>query len=200
MQLNQKEKMLYVHIPRTGGSWFSYNWPYADRNDAYIKNNMLGRHGKLSGILNKLDNLKFDYKDFRIVTTVRDPMDRIASSWVWFSKFKGTALKHGWKTIDDMLDEYESGAIRVNYMPQTYWLCEGNAKFDIIYRFEDLLENAYLPQKDFKSFGTGETSSKRLIRQGQNRTSLLTDSQKKRIKKVYKDDFDFLSQYYEDLS
>lgn len=192
--------MLYVHIPRTGGSWFSYNWPYADRNDAYIKNNMLGRHGKLSGILNKLDNLKFDYKDFRIVTTVRDPMDRIASSWVWFSKFKGTALKHGWKTIDDMLDEYESGAIRVNYMPQTYWLCEGNAKFDIIYRFEDLLENAYLPQKDFKSFGTGETSSKRLIRQGQNRTSLLTDSQKKRIKKVYKDDFDFLSQYYEDLS
>lgn len=200
MQLNQKEKMLYVHIPRTGGSWFSYNWPYADRNDEYIKNNMLGRHGKLSGILEKLDNLKFDYKDFKVVTTVREPMDRIASSWVWFSKVKGTALKHGWKTIDDMMDEYESGAIRVNYLPQTHWLCEENAKFDIIYRFEDLLENSYLPQKDFKSFGTGETSSKQLIRQGQNRTSLLTSAQKQRIKKVYKDDFDFLSRYYEDLS
>jgi hypothetical protein len=125
-------------------------------------------------------------------------MDRIASSWVWFSKVKGTALKHGWKTIDDMLDEYESGAIRVNYMPQTHWLCEENAKFDIIYRFEDLLENSYLPQKDFPTFGTGKTSSK-LKRQGQNRTSLLTLSQKQRIKKVYKEDFDFLSLYYDGI-
>jgi len=200
VQLNNKEKVLYVHIPRTGGSWFSYNWPYADRSDIYIKNNGLGRHGKLSGILRKLDDLRFDYNDFRIVTTVREPMDRIASSWVWFSKVKGTALKHGWKTIDDMMDEYESGATRVNYLPQTHWLCEENAKFDIIYRFEDLLENSYLPQRDFKTFGTGETSSKQLIRQGQNRISLLTPAQKQRIKKLYKDDFDFLSQYYKDLT
>lgn len=199
MQLNIKQKMLFVHIPRTGGSWFTYNWPYAERLDQYIKQNKLGRHGKLSGILDKLEKLKVDVSDFKIVTIVREPLDRVASSWVWFSKVKGTADKHGWKTIDDMLDEYESGAIRANYLPQTHWLCEKDAKFDIIYRFEDLLQDHLLPQKDFDSFGKGESSSKKLLRQGQKRTSLLTEPQKQRIKSLYKADFDFLSQYYKDL-
>lgn len=199
MQLNIKQKMLFVHIPRTGGSWFTHNWPYAERSDQFILDNKLGRHGKLSGILEKLDKLKFDVHDYKIVTIVREPLDRIASSWVWFSKVKGTADRHGWKTIDDMLDEYESGSVRANYLPQTHWLCDNDLKFDIIYRFEDLLENSFLPQKDFSSFGNGESRSKKLRRQGQNRTTLLTDKQKTRIKSIYKKDFDFLSSYYEDL-
>jgi len=199
VQLNIKQKMLFVHIPRTGGSWFTYQWPYAERSDAFILNNKLGRHGKLSGILDKLGKLKVDVSDFKTVTIIREPLDRIASSWVWFSQVKGTADKHGWKTIDDMLDEYEGGQVRVNYLPQTQWLCEKNANFDIIYRFEDLLQDHLLPQKDFDSFGKGESSSKKLLRQGQKRTSLLTEPQKQRIRILYKSDFDFLSQYYEDI-
>ena len=27
MQIDPEAKMIYVHIPRTGGSWFSYQWP-----------------------------------------------------------------------------------------------------------------------------------------------------------------------------
>ena len=199
MQLNIKQKMLFVHIPRTGGSWFTYNWPMEERSDQFILTNKLGRHGQLTGILDKLHKLEVDVRDFKIVTIIREPLDRVASSWVWFSQVKGTADKHGWKTIDDMLDEYEGGSVRANYLPQTHWLCENDVKFDIIYRFEDLLENSFLPQKDFGSFGKGEASSKRLIRQGQNRTSLLTDKQKNRIRDLYKKDFDFLSPYYKTL-
>ena len=191
MQIDSNAKIIYVHIPRTGGKWFAQHWPSHHINGAFLKNNKFGRHGKLSGILKKLDVINYDYSNYKIITIIREPMDRIASSWVWFSKVKGTAEKHGWKSIDDMIDEYEGGAIRVNYLPQTYWLCEPGAKFDIIYRFEDLLENSFLPQKDFPTFNTSETSSKKLLRQGQNRVTLLTPTQKERIKKVYKDDFDY---------
>ena len=191
MMLDSDAKIIYVHIPRTGGIWFSCQWPAHHIIQTFLKNHGFGKHGKLSGILNKLDAIDYDYSNYKIITIIREPMDRIASSWVWFSKVKGTAEKHGWKSIDDMIDEYEGGAIRVNYLPQTYWLCEPGAKFDIIYRFEDLLENSLLPQKDFPTFNTSETSSKKLLRQGQNRVTLLTPTQKERIKKVYKDDFDY---------
>jgi len=191
MMLDSDAKIIYVHIPRTGGIWFSCQWPAHHTIQTFLKIHGFGKHGKLSGILNKLDAIDYDYSNYKIITIIREPMDRIASSWVWFSKVKGTAEKHGWKSIDDMIDEYEGGAIRVNYLPQTYWLCEPGAKFDIIYRFEDLLENSFLPQKDFPTFNTSETSSKKLLRQGQNRVTLLTPTQKERIKKVYKDDFDY---------
>lgn len=199
MQISLKEKMIFIHIPRTGGSWFSYNWPFADRLDLWIKQNGLGRHGKFSNLTKKLDHLGFDYTGFKTVTIVREPMDRIASSWVWFSKVKGTAEKHGWKTIDDMLDEYESGTVRANYMPQTFWLCDKDTKFDFIYRFEDLLKNPLIVKKDFPTFGNTEHNSKRLTRQGQIRTSLLSLKQKERIKIIYKDDFEFLSKYYQEI-
>ena len=39
------------------------------------------------------------------ITIIREPIDRIISSWKWFSVVKNTAKRHGWKTIDDMLDE-----------------------------------------------------------------------------------------------
>ena len=58
-----------------------------------------------------------------------------------------TAKKHGWTSIDDMLDEYQSGERRVNYLPQTYWLCEQDAKFDHIFKFEDLLKGPKQVQK-----------------------------------------------------
>src|SRR6056300_1239115 len=74
VQLNIKQKMLFVHIPRTGGSWFTYQWPYAERSDAFILNNKLGRHGKLSGILDKLGKLKDDVSDFKTVTIIREPL------------------------------------------------------------------------------------------------------------------------------
>ena len=196
MQIDSNAKIIYVHIPRTGGKWFAQHWPSHHINGAFLENNNFGKHGKLSGILKKLDAINYDYSNYKIITIIREPMDRIASSWVWFSKVKSTAEKHGWKSIDDMIDEYEAGEVRVNYMPQTYWLCEPNSNFDIIYKFEDLLENHLLPQKDFPTFNTTESGSKKLLRSGQNRTSILTLAQKERIKKVYKDDFDYLFKYY----
>ena len=53
MQIDSESKMIYVHIPRTGGSWFSYAWPNQWEKHDFLKKYEFGRHGQLSGILKK---------------------------------------------------------------------------------------------------------------------------------------------------
>jgi len=208
MQIDSESKIIFVHIPRTGGSWFTYAWPSNKRKGKIIsdgkklinlENNLsveCGRHGRWSGIKEKLDRVKYDYSDHKLITLVREPFDRVGSSWVWFSQVKGTAYKHGWKSIDDMLDEYESGGVRSNYIPQTYWLEEQGADWDSIYRFEDLIGDSSVVINDFPLFNDGQKKKNSLKRQGQVRSSAFTDSQRQRIRVLYKDDFRYLEKYY----
>ena len=37
MQIDPEAKMIYVHIPRTGGSWFSYQWPAHHTRAPFLK-------------------------------------------------------------------------------------------------------------------------------------------------------------------
>lgn len=210
MQVDGLSKIIYVHIPRTGGSWFSNAWD-SQRGEGPVwlqgrilvnKENQLqqecGKHGQLSGILEKLKKIDYDYSDHKIITLVREPIDRVLSSWIWFSKVKGTAEKHGWKTIDDMLDEYEQGHVRVNYLPQVFWLTEKNAHWDKIYRFEDLLISSAPVQKDFPKFNKGYKNKNRLTRTGRinGYKDYLSGKQVARISELYKEDIKFLKDYY----
>ena len=150
----------------------------------------VGRHGKLSGIKTKLKQI-IDISDYKIITLVRHPIDRIFSSWKWFSIVKYTAKKHGWTTIDDMLDEYQSGERRVNYLPQTYWLCEQGAKFDHIFKFEDLLKGPKQVQKIFPEY-----NPKGKLRRTADVPNI-TNKNIKRIKEIYKEDIRYLRKYYD---
>ncbi len=212
MQIDGESKIIFVHIPRTGGSWFSYAWNSAKNighcvlqgdkliNKTNKKSVKCGKHGRLSGILEKLDEIDYNYNDHKIITMVRHPVDRALSSWVWFSEVKDTAKKHGWKSIDDMLDEFQGGTVRSNYMPQTFWLEEQNAKFDHIYRFEDVLSNNKIIQNDFPLFNRGK-ANKNHLRRGRKQTGneYFDQKQIKRIKHLYRDDINYLSEYYTDL-
>ena len=203
MQINDASKMIFVHIPRTGGSWFTYSWNN-DRSARYFwhGNGVLmnskthskveiGRHGRLSGIKKQLAVVDVNMEEFKVVTLVREPIDRIVSAWKWFSIVKETAKRHRWKSIDDMLDEYEGGAKRANYLPQTYWLEEQGAKFDHIFKFEDLLRGFKEIQKVFPLYKP-KGKLRRTVQEIK-----LTNSQIKRIKKLYKDDIKYLEKYYE---
>ena len=205
MQIDPWSKMLFVHIPRTGGSWFTYSWRMNyDRSGAVrwstrelLMNSSnhntvrIGRHGKLSGRKKQLQEIHLDINDYKIITLVREPLDRVLSSWKWFSIVKETAKKHGWTSIDDMLDEYESGERRVNYMPQTRWLLEPGAKYDHIFRFEDLLKGPEKIQKVFPEY-----NPKGRLRRTVHELNI-TDKQIDRIKVLYKDDFEYLRKFYD---
>jgi len=205
MQIDPWSKMIFVHIPRTGGSWFTYSWrmnydrtgpiTWHQRDTLMNTSNhnsvKIGRHGKLSGIKRQLNEIGVNQKDYKIITLVREPIDRVISSWKWFSIVKDTANKHGWQSIDDMMDEYEAGEKRVNYLPQTRWLCEPGAKYDHVFRFEDLLNGPDKIQKVFPNY-----KPKGKLRRTVHDIKL-TDKQIDRIKIVYKEDIDYLKKYYD---
>lgn len=207
MQVDSESKIIFVHIPRTGGSWFTFAWPSNNgtgkiavvgkqlTNFENGKNIKTGRHGRLSGIKAKLNAIDYDYSDHKIITMVREPFDRVASSWVWFSRVKGTAEKHGWTSIHDMLDEFESGEIRANYLPQTHWLEEQGAVWDRIFKFEEVLADHSVVQKVFPLFNT-DRKNNNLTRTGPERSRNLTENEKERIRILYKDDFRYLEKYY----
>ena len=81
MQIDPWSKMIFVHIPRTGGSWFTYSWrmnydrsgPIAwQQRDQLINTSnhntvQIGRHGKLSGIKKQLNEIGVDEKDYKII-------------------------------------------------------------------------------------------------------------------------------------
>ena len=208
MQIDSWSKIIFMHIPRTGGSWFGYSW-YANKDhtgtysfisNKYLKNNInnkhiaCGKHGKISGILEKLEKIGADVSNYKIITLVREPLDRVISSWRWFRYVKDTAKKHGRKNIDGMLDEMEKGRVRANYMPQTDWLCEPGAKFHHVFRFEDLLKNADTVNKIFPKF----TPPNKLRRSHEK--IKVTQKQIDRIKDLYSDDFKYLKPWYPHLN
>ena len=133
MQIDGESKIIFVHIPRTGGSWFSYAWNSA------------------KGI--------------------------------------GPCVLQGNKLVN-----------RSNYMPQVFWLEEQNAKFDHIYKFEDVLSNNKIVQKDFPLFNRGY-ANKNHLRRGRKKTGneYFDQKQIERIKHLYRDDINFLSEHYKDL-
>ena len=100
MQINDASKMIFVHIPRTGGSWFTYSWNndrsaryFWHSNDVLINSKThskveIGRHGRLSGIKKQLAVIDVKIEEFKVVTLVREPIDRIVSAWKWFSIVK----------------------------------------------------------------------------------------------------------------
>jgi hypothetical protein len=177
-----------VNIDRTGGVlWKEKDLLMNIKNHNTVR---IGRHGSLAGIKLKLKNIGFDIDQYKIITLVREPVDRVLSSWKWYSLVKDTAKKHKWTSIDGMLDEFESGGDRANYLPQTRWLCEEGAKFDHIFRFEDLLKGPSEVQKVFPEY-----KPKGRLKASENVE--VTEKQIDRIKELYKEDIEYLSSYYD---
>ena len=220
MQVDSFSKIIFVHIPRTGGSWFGYSWRsnYDGRGDYNLrqgnlvnsknkKQTPIGRHGTIKGIKQKFQTIDADITGYKFITLVREPIDRVLSAWSWFSEVNQTAKRQKWKTIDHMLDAHEKGIGKTEMYPQTYWLKEDDAKFDHIFRFEDLLKGHDVIRKYFPDFPKrgkpvrfrNNTRKSWLKRQGRHDgyKKYLDKKQIDRIKELYKEDIDYLAEYYD---
>ena len=220
MQVDSFSKIIFVHIPRTGGSWFGYSWRshYDGRGDYNLRNGYLvnnknkketpiGRHGTIKGIKEKFKVIDADISEYKFITIVREPIDRVLSAWSWFSEVNKTAERQKWKSIDHMLDAFEKGIGKTEMYPQSYWLKEPGAKFDHIFRFEDVLEGHEVIRKHFPDFPKrgkpvkfrNNSPKHWLSRQGRHEgyRKYLNEKQIDRIKTIYKEDIEFLSEYYD---
>jgi hypothetical protein len=217
MQIDNLSKMIFIHIPRTGGSAFSYSTPGTINGQhlkpyyvggAFIYNTeenlstRIGRHGTWEQNKKALDIIRADVSEYKLITFIRNPIDRIFSAFRYLTLYKKTQAT--WKNINDMLDEIEKAPFgKVHWTPQTYWLLENDKPIDYfkIYRFEDVVNDIGLIQKDFPLYNP---HAKDIIqRQGNYKWWGYQKDHGKytvdRIKKIYKEEHRYLSQWYEEL-
>lgn len=216
MQIDNLNKMIYVHIPRTGGSAFTYSWPshhtaehrrpyWADGRKLWNMETMkyvdCGRHGTLSGIKEKLKKLEADISDYRIITIVRNPIDRIFSTYRYLKTIKKSTISYKWSNIHGMLDEIEINPHgKVHWFPQTHWLLEDNKQVNYfkVYRFEDIIKNTQEIYNDFPDYKVDKVIS----RQGNYDYKNNYKNQKsavERIKKIYCDEHRYMTRWYPDI-
>jgi hypothetical protein len=78
-------------------------------------------------------------------------------------------------------------------MPQVDWLCEPGAKFDHIFTFERLLKGPGKVQSIFPDYKP-QGKLKRTV------SITITRKQEGRIRKLYKDDINYLAKFYPNLN
>lgn len=217
MQIDNLSKMLFIHIPRTGGSAFSYSTP-GTINGQYLKpyyvggeflynteenlSTRVGRHGTWKQYREKLKIIKADVSEYKLITFIRNPIDRIFSTYRYLTLYKKSQAP--WKNINDMLDAVEQApGGKVHWTPQTHWLLEDGKPINFfkIYKFEDIVDDVGPIQKDFPLYTPHEKDI--ISRQGNYNWR---DYQKEhgkttieRIKKIYHEEHKYLSQWYEEL-
>lgn len=216
MQVDNLNKMIYIHIPRTGGSAFTYSWPshsedqlrkpfFADGR--FIWNNETkqkvpcGRHGTYFGTIEKFKQINGNISNYKFITIVRDPIDRIFSTYRYFKMVKKGIMSDAWQSIHDMLDLIEQAPIgKVHWFPQTHWLIENNqaVPYNHIYRFEDIIKNVNLVKKDFPNYSADKVISRQGNYDYKNNYKTETKAVA-RIKEIYKVEHKYMTKWYTDL-
>lgn len=195
MLLSHTFKCVFVHIPRTGGSWLTYKIRDADQNlkgtgkevalihahprrYEYVRT---GRHGTLQSIYDLADVDLDDYFKFAIS---RHPYTRFQSCYKYYTAKTATSARAGFVNEHQMMDWLErSGAQKNHVMPQSRWYDE---RLDHVFKFEDIHRinvSKYIP-------GMSEFNKRSNLIIKTTYDHELDWDLKERIYKFYKDDFD----------
>jgi hypothetical protein len=147
MVYNSKRNLLYVHIPKTGGSTIEYiiddnTLTQKEKLLGYDKNNCALQHYDIVKLKSHFDN---NFENLNIFTIVRNPYDRIVSDF----HFLKDILKY--KTFDDYIDaakkiisnnKYDENPFYDHFKKQSDFIFLNNKQIVTeIYRFEDFENN-----------------------------------------------------------
>ena len=194
MLLSHTFKCVFVHIPRTGGTWLTYKIRDADpeskgsgkevalahahpRRYEYVRT---GRHGTLQSIYELADVDLDDYFKFAIS---RHPYTRFQSCYRYYTNKTATSARAGFVNQHQMMDWLEqSGAQKNHVMPQSRW---HDARLDHVFKFEEI-ENIDI-SKFIPNMPAYSKTSNRIIKTDNDHE--LDQSLKDRVYKFYKEDF-----------
>ncbi len=135
MPLYLKNKIVFVHIPKTGGT--SFGNTMRELGDDRVFNGiktLINGHSAQHSTFQELKGLTLVPKDFRVVSVVRNPYTRFLSKYneqCTFNGYKGTTEDFSRKFFADSYAEWDS-----HNMPMHMFL-EG-AEDAILIRFENL--------------------------------------------------------------
>ena len=189
-----QKKIIFVHIPKTGGSAIER---LLTDNDRYpldfigVRNNRSTHHYMAFELLHILGTKR--YKNFYKFAFVRNPYDRIVSEY-YYCKKQGIGFKGG-QSFDDFLTYVEQVIKRKLYftniyldhfIPQYHFVYfKGKKMVNDIFKYENFDEVIPVLRKMLKI-----NAELQVINKTTNKQELvLTDEQKEKIYNIYKPDF-----------
>jgi len=196
MVVCHQRKIIFIHIPKTGGS--SIETMLSD-NGRYELHYHCVRNGRSQHHLTAFE-LKYAlgpmYQNYFKFAFIRDPYDKMISEYYW-CKTPRTGYRSG-QSFDDFLKYVEDVVNNQKYfkyidndhfIPQYYYLFH-NKKLLVgnIYKFEEI--NTVLPMLKAKFKINAEIPHLNKSIKKDEEKLVLTDEQKERIYKLYKIDFD----------
>ena len=198
MFLDTNHKILFIHIPRTGGSWLGYKMMDFCIDPIYRgvgqeiftktgKKYPVGRHTTLDKIYSLQHLIEDDINTYYKFAVSRHPYTRFISTFDYFTNITDTAERHNLKTLEDMMSWIEDGADKQHILPQAYWYDD---RFNNFYKFEnieDLNLKLWIP-KWHNSDTIIEKGKRRGIVKSKHKIKLSVKL-KERIFKYYNKDF-----------
>ena len=169
-----KKEYCFVHVPRTGG-WSFRNY-FEKHNLPFYVNEKKGHHNPVS--------LLCSPRDFKYVTILRDPIQRVRSHYQMLQKANDSIASRGlvnflrYSTeVKNLYCQYYSGLIGENVDERVYKLALDNLKlFNFVIYFDDY-ENDL--KKFLSNFGIKDLNEKFYANKSSEK--ILTYSEKKSI-------------------
>ena len=183
MPFIHQHKLLFIHIPKTGGTSVESKFKLIRKNELYeekivkIDGILFAKQHWLPYLIEKEFPEKFkNYKKFCIV---RNPYTRVISEY--FYQFPKQMV-----TFEDFVLKRLNLNERDHYLPQHLYF--ENIKYDYVLRTETLNEDFKNMSKDFPFDGSLRRENKR-GNGSENRMNLLTPEIIEKINSLYEKDF-----------
>jgi hypothetical protein len=187
-----KKEIIFIHIPKTGGTTVEYYLNCMNYIKGYgIIKNVAFQHFNWDDYNKLLGNVT--YKNYFKFTIVRNPIDRCISEFFW------TPLNFGYKNgylFDNFLKEVEDivknkrfydSIYHDHFQSQSYYILNKNNKIMVnkIFRFE-----IFFKVKNFLKKYTKNQNQIQNKNKNRNKEKLiLTKKQKQKIYEIYKENF-----------
>lgn len=197
MVWDHKNKLIFVHIPKTGGTSIEkamgINTDNNNLNNGYgIKNDKARQHYIWSDYIDELGIDK--YTEYEKFSLIRNPYSKFMSEYFW-SEIPKVGFKSG-QTLDEFIisseqivnnNEFNKSVYHDHIMPQYMFVYDNNDKLmiDIVFKFEHMIMvEEYLKQKLLINCLPHVNKNDKVKKPLQ-----LTPEQKEKIYKIYEKDF-----------
>jgi hypothetical protein len=193
---NQK-KILFVHIPKSGGTTIEHHMGAINNpNKGYKRNtnNKAMQHLTIEEYNALFDDKRFD--NYCKFTIVRNPYDKMLSEYYWTDLPIGYKDKHSFDyflgAVSDIVinKNYNYTFLHDHFTPQKEFITDENNNIivDKIFKFEEFNEVVEFVQMYYPNINT-TVHNKIKTAKSKNSRLTLNDKQKNIIYNLYEDDF-----------